>query len=348
MKWGDTIEWFSASFPGAVSEETVDGVHFVREGRQWTVHLSAIRRYRGRLSKNFDIVIDEVNTIPFFTPLWADVPSVMFIHQLAREVWWYESPFPLSAVGYLAEPLYLRCYRSSPVLTVSESTRMDLRCLGFVGDIAVIPEGIESTASQRPSKAERPTFLYVGRLSPSKRVADVIRAFATFCESVPLGELHLIGGGSDGYVHKLHRLVRDLGLDQQVRFLGRVAQGEKDREMARAHVIVLASVREGWGLVVTEANFHGTPAIAYDVPGLRDSIRHEETGLLVEPSTKALGAGMVNLWRNQSLYRRLAAAAQLGSRAFSFDQAATDFRKELEHVLTFAPTTTRGNVPSEQ
>src|SRR6202022_3092021 len=105
---GDAVEWFGSSFPGAPAAETIDGVHIVRAGRQWTVHWSAFRRYRSRLSQSFDIVVDEVNTIPFFTPIWANVPTVMLIHQLAREVWWYESKFPLNVIGFLAEPLYLR------------------------------------------------------------------------------------------------------------------------------------------------------------------------------------------------------------------------------------------------
>jgi hypothetical protein len=137
---GDSVEWFSAAYPGAPNEETIAGVRVIRRGRQWTVHWSAFRHYRGRLSQRFDVVVDEVNTIPFFTPLWSDVPAVMFIHQLAREVWWYESPFPLNALGYIAEPLYLRLYRRFPVVTVSDSTRRDLVSLGFSETITVKTE----------------------------------------------------------------------------------------------------------------------------------------------------------------------------------------------------------------
>src|ERR1700726_624485 len=108
---GDEVEWFAAGFPGSLPEEMVEGIHFVRAGRQSTVHWRAYRRYRGQLRNRFDIVIDEVNTVPFFTPLWANIRSVMLIYQPAREVWWYESRFPLSAIGYLLEPIYLQFYR---------------------------------------------------------------------------------------------------------------------------------------------------------------------------------------------------------------------------------------------
>jgi glycosyltransferase involved in cell wall biosynthesis len=347
---GDSVEWFSASFPGAASDETIDGVHIVRTGRQWTVHWSAFRRYRGKLSKNFDVVIDEVNTIPFFTPLWSDIPVVMFIHQLAREVWWYESPFPINALGFLAEPLYLRLYRRVPVLTVSQSTKQDLNELGFTASMTVLPEGVEPLTALRVAKSSRPTFLYVGRLSPSKRVSDVIRAFAAFCKVSESGELRLLGDGRPAYVRELRQLADNLGMSERVRFLGRVPTSEKHLEMAVAHVLLLASAREGWGLVVTEANAFGTPAVAYDVPGLRDSIRDQETGLLVQPSPKRLAEAMVRLWQDRDLYRRLSSAAKTWSATFTFDKTTEVCRVSLLKTLATlqppegTPEVTHGSV----
>src|SRR5207245_5962856 len=136
------------------------------------------RHYRRSVRRNFDLVIDEVNTMPFFSPLWAGIPTFMLIFQLAREVWWYESRFPISAIGYTIEPRYLRVYRHSPVITISRSTALDLRRLGFRGRIAVVPIGIEKGPPPQVSKASIPTFLYVGRLAPSKRLEHMVRALA--------------------------------------------------------------------------------------------------------------------------------------------------------------------------
>jgi glycosyltransferase involved in cell wall biosynthesis len=340
VKGGDYVEWFSASFPGAPSEETLDGVHIVRAGRQWTVHWSAFRRYRGRLSGHFDLVIDEVNTIPFFTPLWSDIPVVMFIHQLAREVWWYESSFPMSGLGFLTEPFYLRPYRHMPVVTVSQSTKQDLIQLGFRGAITVVPEGLESLTILSVAKSNCPTFLYAGRLAPSKRVADVIRAFAMFYQVSKDGQLRLLGDGPPSYLRQLRKLTRNLGVSERVWFLGRVVNSEKHEEMARAHVLLLASVREGWGLVVTEANAFGTPAVAYDVPGLRDSIRDRETGILVHPSPQKLSDAMTLLWHDHDLYEHMSLAARAWSATFSFEETASVFRTAIAGIL--AQSSTRG------
>jgi glycosyltransferase involved in cell wall biosynthesis len=329
---GDEIEWFSAAFPRAQAEEDLEGVHVVRAGRQWTVQMHAFRRYVGHIRRRFDVVIDEVNTVPFFTPLWAGIPVVMLIHQLAREVWWYESPFPINAIGFAAEPLYLRCYRNSQVLTISASTEKDLRKLGFSGPITIVPVGRETVEPTTTAKATMPTFLYVGRLSPSKRIPDVIHAFAFFRDSVRTGQLWLVGDGPVEYLRKLQHLVSALGLRDHVEFCGRVSVDDKYRRMAQSHMLLMASAREGWGLVVIEANSCGTPAVVYDVPGLRDAVRNDQTGLVVEPSPRALARGMQHLWEQPDLYGRLATEARRWSGTFSFDMAAATIRDRLRLI----------------
>lgn len=326
---GNTVEWFSAAFPGSSSDEVVDGVHFVRAGRQWSVHVKAYQRYRGRLRGRFDCVIDEVNTIPFFAPLWADVPTVMLIYQLARDVWWYESPFPINALGFAVEPLYLRCYRRVPVFTISKSTEQDLRRLGFRGSITVMPVGIEPITDRSIAKEPTPTFLYVGRLAPSKRISHIVQAFFHFRDKEGTGKLWLLGEGSPRYRRSLMQLTGRLGLGDSVSFLGRASGPEKHRRMSQAHALLMTSVREGWGLAVTEANACGTPAIVYDVPGLRDSVVNNETGLVVNPRPKALAEAMRRLLQDDPLRQHLSSGAVAWATRFSLDDAAATFQRGI-------------------
>jgi glycosyltransferase involved in cell wall biosynthesis len=330
---GDTVEWFTAMFPGAAAKIELDGVQIVRGGRQWSVHVAAMRRYRGHLRDSFDAVIDEVNTIPFFTPLWADVPHLLLIFQLAREVWWHETGFPLNAVGYAAEPLYLRPYRRTVALTISASTEADLRRLGFTGAIKVLPIGLEPIAVPSVPKEDKTTFLYVGRMAPSKRVDDIIQAFAHYRAKGRDGMLWLVGDGPSTYFLALHELVGQLGLAEKVQFLGRVSPEVKHDRMARAHVLLMASVREGWGLSIAEANACGTPAVVYDVPGLRDAVRNGETGFVVPPTPWSLADGMERITANPALYEPLARAARLWSSTFSFDAAAHDVRQAIVSAI---------------
>jgi len=297
------------------------------------VHLRAIGHYRGKLRGRFDVVIDQVNTIPFFTPLWADVPIFMMVWQLAREVWWYESRFPLSGIVYILEPVYLRAYRNTPVLTYSNSTKTDLRHLGFRAPISVLPVGIEPVGANTTAKSTDPTFVYVGRLAPSKRVDDIIHAFAIFHHRTSRGRLLLIGQGPDRYVaHLRHRSV-DLGVSDRIDFCGWLTGEEKHRQMTRAWVLLMASVREGWGLVVTEANACGTPAVVYDVAGLRDSVRHEQTGLVVAPTPRALADGMERLVRAPELYSQFRQSALNWSHAFTFEAGARLVQEKIGDLI---------------
>ncbi len=329
---GNEVEWFTASFPGASREEMIDGIRIVREGRQWTVHLRAFQHYRRRLRGQFDAVIDQINTIPFFTPLWAGIPVFVMIWQLAREVWWYESRFPLNAIGYALEPIYLRAYCQTPTFTFSASTEADLRGLGFRNEITVLPVGIEPVESLDSAKTTEPSFIYVGRLAPSKRVHEILEAFALFHQATGRGRLSLIGSGSQRYVQRLVRLAADLGVSTCVEHCGWLHGQAKHWRMSEAHALLMASVREGWGLVVSEANACGTPAIVYDVPGLRDSVRHESTGLVVPPHPRSLAAAMIRLSSDHALYARLADEGRRWSQTFSLDAAAQIVGQSLERT----------------
>jgi glycosyltransferase involved in cell wall biosynthesis len=329
VKQGDSVEWFAAGFDGAAPETTIDGIHVVRAGHQWSVHAQAIRRYRGRLRDRFDVVIDEVNTMPFFTPLWAGIPSVLLMFQLAREVWWYESRFPINLVGYALEPWYLRPYRWTAAFTISQSTVDDLRRLGFRGPITLVPIGIETIAAPSVERAPIPTFVYVGRLAPSKRVHDLLEAFSRFRTADERAKLWLIGDGDPAYLRRLRQLATRLRIDQDVEFLGRLDADAKHRRMAQANALLVASVREGWGLVVTEAAACGTPSIVYDVPGLRDAVRHEVTGLVVRPTPADLAKAMRRIIEDPALAQRLGAAALEFSRTFSYDHSADALRRGI-------------------
>lgn len=326
---GDEVEWFSAAFPGAAPEEDVSGIRLVRQGKQWSVHWKAFGHYRNSHSKRFDVLIDEVNTMPFFSPLWCGIPKRMLVFQLAREVWWYESPFPLNALGYAAEPHYLKLYRKTPVLTISKSTERDLRRLGFSGPITVLPIGIEPVPQPSQRKLSVPTFLFVGRLVRSKQVGDILRAFSLFHQEIGDGQLWLVGDGNGSYTRQLKRQAVDLGVAEKVEFCGRVSADEKGRRMAAAHMLLMASVREGWGLATSEAAAFGTPSVVYDAPGLRDAVKDWETGRVVPPSPAELAKAMVQLWNDKALYTRIAGAARESVRRLSFDATASLFRKAL-------------------
>ncbi len=333
VEQGHSVTLFAASFDSAVPEETIEGVRVVRRGRQFSVHFHAWRYYAHLPRNSVDLVIDEINTIPFFTPLYTREKRVAYFHQLAREVWLYESRIPLNILGYWLEPLYLRLYRDTPTVVVSESTRQDLLALGF-RQVTVVHDGVDvvplACVPVQSAKAQQPTIAYIGRLVPSKRVADIIEAVHLVHDRLADVQLWLVGEGPRSYVHVLQERVARYGLEDNVRFWGRVSHEEKLDLLKQAHVLAMASVREGWGLVVIEANALGTPAVVYNVPGLRDSVCHDETGLVcAKNSPDVLASQLVRALTDSLLRERLARAALERSRHFTWDQNASEFMRAL-------------------
>lgn len=281
---GHEVTIFAAAVQGRPSDEVIDGVRFVRAGSRWGVYRAARLFYRAQPSDRYDVVVDEVNTRPFGCTKWVrDTPVVALIHQVCREIWFYEVPWPIAFVGrYIAEPWWLRRYRTVPVLTVSPSSRDSLRAYGL-RNVVVVPEGIARKARPDVAKEAQPTVVFVGRLVASKRLDHAIRAVRAARRSIPDLQFWVIGDGP---------MRRKLENDTSVRFFGRVSRADRDELLARAHALLATSVREGWALVVDEAAAMGTPTIGYACPGLVDSVA-AAGGLLVEPSPRALAAALV-------------------------------------------------------
>lgn len=327
---GHRVTWFASDFPGAAHRERIDGVEVVRSGNALTVRAHAYRYYRSLA--DVDIVVDEINTLPFFTPLYARVPVVSFICQLARDVWFYEAPAGIAHLGYALEPLYLLPYRHVAILTISASSAESLREMGFRGEIAVMPMAIDQYEALAPLRLEEreDTIVALGRVTPSKRLDHSIRALALLKEP-PLDRLRLqiVGSGSEAVRERLDRLAASLEVSQRVEWGGYLDEEQKRDRLRRAKALVMNSVREGWGLAVSEANLAGTPAVGYGILGLRDSIKNGETGVLTEETPEALAQGLENLLCDPKRYSEFATAAQMQARSLTWD-ATTTF---VEHFL---------------
>jgi glycosyltransferase involved in cell wall biosynthesis len=324
---GHEVVAFTAAHPGSVAEEDIDGVKLVRRGGQATVHLHAWRWLRRRLDR-FDRVVDQINTIPFFTPFYVPSGKRRFwIQQLAREYWWRETRGlfrALAPIGYLAEPIYLRAYRSTAGMTISESSRRDLEALG-IRDVAILPLAHDAQPlTSLPPRSEPPLrILIAGRLTPAKFVEEGIAAFAAVRQAVPDAELDVVGTGDPAYRIRLERRIAEAGIGG-VTFHGHVEVDRKHELMERAHLHLFTSHREGWGLVVSEAGALGTPSVGYDAPGVRDSVGQPH---LLAPvgDTQGLADRILWLWRDDRAYDAARRVAWERARTMSADAMAAAF-----------------------
>ena len=289
---GHKVTFFTSSVAGAPEEETINGVHIVRRGSRIGVYRQA-RRFFESNSNRFDVILEEINTRPFFSNNWSNIPVVPMIHQVAKDVWKYEAPFPISTVGrFILEPIWLRKLRKLRVMTLSPSSAESLREYGILNSVVVLP-GRDDVLVKMSAKESTPTVVFLGRLVPSKRPDHVIEAFKILQRQVPDAKLWMMGSGPSET--KLRK-----SLPSGVTIFGHVSYEERQSRLSRAHVLVATTVREGWGLNVSEASAVGTPTIGYDSPGLRDSIPMSG-GVVVPINPEALAEELINFFKGQSL-----------------------------------------------
>lgn len=321
VSWGHHVTWFAPSVKGLADHELTEGGYFIqRRGNRLSVYRAA-RRWWHTESPAADLVIDEINTRPFQAAQWTGTPTVQVAHQVAREIWFSETPWPVAVVGrYLAEPWWLHRCRNVPTFTVSQSSADSLRSYGM-NQVHVLPQAshLGPIPESLPHKEPELTFVMCGRLVKAKRPDDAIHAVELVAERLGAAKLWVVGSGP----YQVKRSDSSI-----VEFLGQVDHHEKFELMARAHALVATSVREGWGLVVSEAASVGTLAVTYPSPGLVDSVT-ASGGVLADACTpQALAEAICS---NIDLVRT---GAPTGHGTVSWDQLAVRFGRDLERVLS--------------
>jgi glycosyltransferase involved in cell wall biosynthesis len=334
---GHTVRFITGGFAGAKTEIIKDGYQINRVGNRYTVYYKASQYYKQNLQGWADIVIDEVNTAPFFSQLYVKEKKVLFFHQLCREIWFYQMIFPLSLIGYLIEPIYLWLLRNNRVITVSNSTKLDLLKYWFKKDnIHIISEGIELEPIKdlnSITKFDKLTVLSLGGIRKMKRTLDIVKAFEIAKNTIPELQLVIAGDYQDSYGDKVLDYIKRSQYQSDIQILGKVSEEKKIQLMQQSHLIAVTSLKEGWGLIVTEANSQGTPAVVYNVDGLRDSVKNKETGYISEYNTpQSLAQSMQLALQDQKQYDIIKQNAWEWSKTITFEQAYKDFNEVISRL----------------
>ena len=329
---GALLTLFTSTYPGAAPYEWLNGYLVIRRGGRFGVYLAAARHLQ-RYSGHYDAVVDFQNGIPFFAPCWVPVgkPVICVVHHVHQRQFDMYFRWPLNHFGRLLEgPVSRWVYGRRPLIAVSPSTRADMRSqLRLRGAVHIVPNGIDPPRPDRIPRAARPAIAIVTRLVPHKQLHHLVDAVPELLRRWPDLRVDIAGEGTTR--GELLAQVHRLGLEDTIFLPGRISEQSKEELLERAWLTVAPSLSEGWGLTVIEANAAGTPAVAYDVPGLRDSVRHGTTGWLVPPGQRlatALGQALSELGDpdRQSLIDRQARA---WAARFSWDRSAEHLARVL-------------------
>ena len=331
---GVDVTQLVSRFPGCAAHEELDGVRLRRLGGLATyyprVALACAREtHRGR----YDVVVECLNKVPFYSPVYSAVPVLAICHHLFGEVAFAQVAWPLASAVWTAERLIPPLYRECSILSISESSRDELIARGLPAErIRVSYCGIDRPATDANTETPRkPVVTYLGRLEAYKNVDVMLRAMALLSDRFPDARILVIGRG--GAQARLEALASELGIADRTRFTGFVTDEERDALLAETRVCVCPSEKEGWGLTVIEANAAGTPVVARDAPGLRESVRHGQTGFLVgEPSPRLFAERIGQLLDDDAISISMSRDALAWSKKFDWDIAAREMLEAIEET----------------
>lgn len=335
---GHNVTQFSSAFEGGLDEEMLDGVKIIRKGHPdarflfSSVQYLAFREYVTKFKGKFDVVIDEIHGLPFFTPIYVKEKKVVLICEVADELWTQTFGIFLGFIGRYIEKLYLRfLYKNIMFLTISDSSKNDLLAENIPArNITILPMGINFPDRIKEYKKEKkPTLIFVGRLTKSKGVEDAIAALKKVSETISEVKLWIVGRGEDQYVNYLKNIARKFKVDGGVVWHGFVSESKKFELMGKAHILISPSIKEGWGLTVPEAAFAGTPSIVYNSPGLRDVLRDSIFKVIVKSNNpEQIARETVKILNSHDFYKKLE-LQKLDKSDYSWDKTAKVFLNAL-------------------
>lgn len=340
------VTWLSPCYDSNIKNETIEGIDFEYVGLPlsrnifWLLvvfplfYISVIYTYLTKYKGKVDVVIDQVHGIPYLTPLYVKEKIVVYIHEVAGEIWKIMYPFPVNYLGLIAEKLFFSIYRFLNIKFIanSMSTLNDLRTVLKIKkeNISMIPYGVTAPIVNLkliPKKEKNLTIVYLSRLVKMKGIERGIKVFQKVIQKYPEAKMWIIGSGEDKYVNHLKELVIDKKLESSVIFLGYIDGKEKFDYLAKAHVLINPSYLEGWGLVNIEANRMGTPVVAFDVKGCRDSIVNGINGYLSpDGNSESMTEKIFKIYEEDNLQE----SSWKYSNEFDWDSLEKEFLKQLE------------------
>jgi glycosyltransferase involved in cell wall biosynthesis len=337
---GHEVTLICSGWTGADASRNIDGVEVRRFGGRHSFALlgrGAVRRVLSQCS--YDVVVEDINKLPLYLATMTRRPCYVIVPHLFGTTAFREATLPIATLVWLAERPIPRVYRRAAFHAISDSTREDLIRRGVPApSVRVIFPGVDADwfrPDETVPRFEVPTFVYVGRLKRYKGVDTVLQAVALLREEGLDVRLQIAGKGDDQ--SRLEQIASDLDLGGSVSFLGFVTEAEKRTLLRRAWALVFPSVKEGWGIANVEASACGTPTIASNSPGLRESVVDGETGILVpHRDRRALADAMKRISSGPETVAAFGRSGRHFAESLSWDSATEQTEAHIQETINGA------------
>jgi len=330
LKKGHHVILLCSRASGQKRREVLDGFEIYRIGKRNNFNFYVPVAMRSLLRHNaIDVVIDDLNKIPFYSHAFTQKPVIGFMHHVFRSTIYRETNPVFATYVFIAERIIPFFYRRAPFIAVSQGAADDLHDMGIPGYIHIVHNGIPVRSNSLHVSRQRNLIAYVGRVKRYKSIEHFVKVVAAIQKQRDI-EAIVVGDG-DAREH-LMRLADEL--KARITFAGFVSEKEKFTIYGQARVIVQPSVKEGWGLTAIEAQSCGTPVVCADSPGLREAVVDGVTGYHYPyGDIEALQERVMNLLDDDATWKQFSRAAEKWAQNFSWDASAEKFEAILEKVV---------------
>lgn len=334
VRQGHEVILYSCAFPGCDAEDHIDGIEVHRLGNDVTFSFLCMLKLRGWVKKHQpDVVVEDLNKLPFYSPLVYKGPLVIQMHHLWRKSIFREAFFPVALLVWLSEEMIRLVYRKCRFSVVSESTKRELEQMGVAPErIKTIYNGADLSRYQPMEGDKEPYIIWIGRIQKYKGVLDACEVLERLLPDFPKLRLIIVGDGP--FQSRLKEHIAERGLQKKIRLTGFISEEEKISLLQRAAVHLQSSYKEGWGLSVIEANACGCPVVANNTTGLCDSVVDGESGLLYDYCNLDDAANKVkSVLSNAELQIRLIENGFRRAAEFSWARNSREMIEYLEQVI---------------
>ncbi len=343
VEMGHTVVLFTTTFPGAKERDVVDGIQVIRKGGDLMFQLTVALNLK-KLDRefNFDVVVEDLNKLPVFAHWFVRKPLLVQMHHLWRKSIFAEAIFPVAFGVWFFERIIPFFYRTQNFVVVSPSTKKELAEIGVdESRISVIYNGSEKPPVTTPlttsavdscENAAEPYFIWLSRVHRYKGIWTALEAFEKFSKSHPEVKLYIVGDGP--LLKMLPAWIKAHGLDGKVVLTGFVTGAHKYELLSSSLALLQTSYKEGWGLTVMEAAQLCKTTVASDVPGLCDSVRDGETGILFPSGdAAACASAMEKVYSDAGLRKNLGQNAKRYAESFSWEKSARETLDLLQQTV---------------
>lgn len=332
------VHYVTSMYKGAQKHSIEDNVHYIRIGDELTFNFSVMMRMMNLLEKiRPDIILEDINKVPFFSPLFTKKPVLAVIpHIFGKSIFNQANPLIASYV-YLMEKPIKHVFRHSYYEVISQSTKQDLVKRGMKAErISVIECGVDNEFAymRNESKFSTPVITYIGRLKKYKSIEHIIQAMPELRKQFP--DIRLLIAGKGDYEGMLRDITEKAKLSDAVEFLGYISEEEKWRLLRKSWLSVYPSMIEGWGIVNIEANLMRTPVVCADVPGLRDSVKNGYSGILYKWGDISHMTEKIAHILDKDVYENYSENAYEWAKRFTWENTGIRTEKLIEHILDIA------------